>query len=285
MVKMETVTLDQKEEICDFLNMHFPKQQERCSWSALLDHGWAKDEPYGYALFDEDNNDKIVGFIATIFANRIIDGKEVTTCSLSTWAVGEGSRGKGLSMVSKLVKRKNILFLDFSANDASRKIFEFYKFKQLEKEEWTFLASPILKREKPIYKFGDDIPLESLHESDRRFLKDSKTKCVNHVFIDFGQNGGLLVIFKKKNQKKMNFLEILYLSSYDMKQSDMIKVLKSLALNQFTFGVVIDSRLIGETRLFYFKKPIQYSIYRNNLENEVEISSIDLLYSEKILLC
>lgn len=146
MITLKTVTLDYQEEICDFLNKYFPKQKERCSWNALLKHKWATDEPYGYALFDEDNDNKIVGFIATIFAHRIIDGKEITTCSLSTWAVSEESRGKGLSMVSKLVKRKNILFLDFSANDASRRIFEFYKFQQLEKEEWTFLSMPILRR-------------------------------------------------------------------------------------------------------------------------------------------
>lgn len=83
----------------------------------------------------------------------------------------------------------------------------------------------------------------------------------------------------------MNFLEILYLSNYDMKQTDIIKVLKNLSFNAFTFGIRVDSRLIGETPVFHFIKAIKYSIYKNNLEEGIDLSKIDLLYSEKVLLC
>ncbi len=61
--------------------------------------------------------------------------------------------------------------------------------------------------------------------------------------------------------------------------------MKSLAFKNYTLGIIVDSRLIDETKKFHFKRTIKYKLYKNNTEEEIDLVSVDRLYSEEILVC
>jgi hypothetical protein len=54
-------------------------------WRSLFTHGWDTEEKCpGYVIIDQG---RIVGFIATIFSDRLIDGRIERFCNLSSWIV------------------------------------------------------------------------------------------------------------------------------------------------------------------------------------------------------
>lgn len=68
-----------------------------------------KTSPFGYVLKD---GNKIVGFLGTMFSERIINKKKYTYCNLHTWIVNESHRLSSYQLLLPVVE-KNLPDNDF----------------------------------------------------------------------------------------------------------------------------------------------------------------------------
>ncbi len=269
-------------EICQFLSRFFVNGDSD-RWEKLFDLPWQSNAPCGYVMYNEA--EEIVGFIGTIFANRKIDNKNVFTCSLSSWAMDESTRGKGLNLVRKFIKQENVLFLDLTANEPSRKIFNSFKFNNLENFEYIFPAFFYLNKFNSI-SFNENIDMNLLSEYDRIILSDHKNSCAQFATIIFEKEYIILAYIRTK-RKKIPFLEILYLKSENVKlYSHLSDILRYLACKEKVFGVIIDARFTNfAPEKIFFKRKVKHKIVKNNCDFEIKNSDIDMLYTEKVLFC
>src|ERR1700730_9818285 len=124
---------------------HFLCQREEFGrsthWEPLFNYPWKTAEfPYGYALMD---GKQIRGFLGTVFARRIINGKSTIFCNISTWVVDEsyraslGNAGRGLEkrLVEPVLAHKDVVVTALSPNVLSAKSCESMGFKHLDSEQ------------------------------------------------------------------------------------------------------------------------------------------------------
>ena len=267
------------DEVCTFLSHYFTDGNLK-RWRNLFNLPWSSTEPCGYVMYNDNN--EIVGFIGTVFSVRNIDGREVVTCSLSSWSMDKSTRGQGLHLIRKFIKRKEVLFLDLTANEPSRKIFNAFKFKSLESFEYLFPLFFSFNNFNTI-DLNEDIDLNTLSKKDQRIFLDHKKSCMQFVKFTY-KNTYILMGFTTVKRKKLSFLEIIYINSNGL-DNKISGLLRYLAFNQKVFGTIIDSRFINSAKGIYFKREIKNKIYKNSCSDVINLSSIDMLYTEKVLFC
>jgi hypothetical protein len=117
------------------------------NWNGLFNYPWKlKGFPYGYAIF---NQEKMVGFLGTIFSERVIGGKTRTCCNTTCWFVEHEFRTQmqALRLFAPILKMKDLLITNMSPSDGAIKICETFGYKLLDQEQ---IVVPVL----PSFSFG-----------------------------------------------------------------------------------------------------------------------------------
>ena len=101
------------------INSHSDNTISKDEWEKLFINHWTKSfSDYGFVL---QNNKNIVGFLGTIFSERIVNDKRLLFCNLSTWVVLKEFRQYSLLLLFKVLKKKDIIITAFTASiDASK---------------------------------------------------------------------------------------------------------------------------------------------------------------------
>lgn len=109
-------------------------EQNREDWLDLFGYWWEKNPamephiPMGWILVSAD--DRVGGFLGNIPLRYVLNGKEVTVCSGTSWFVDEPYRHKSLDFLNRFLKQKHPL-LNTTPIDAVHKIFLRLGFKEL----------------------------------------------------------------------------------------------------------------------------------------------------------
>ncbi|MBU1216403.1 hypothetical protein KJ870_00510 [bacterium] len=269
------------EAVCEFLSRYFTTGNPT-RWKKLFDLPWIGTYPCGYVMLNEAKD--IVGFIGTIFADRIIENKTITTCSLSSWAMDETTRGKGLNLIRKFIKQENILFLDLTANEPSRKIFNAFKFQTLDNFEYVFPAFLKFNQEIKIF-LEQNININKLSRDEQLILKDHKNTCVKFAQVIYFTES-ILIAYIEVKRKKLSFIEILYISpKTDFINKNIVKIIRFIAYKENVLGTIISSRFVNIIpKSIYLKRKIKHLIFRDNNPSHIQ-PTIDTLYTEKVLFC
>jgi hypothetical protein len=90
------------------------------------------------------DGDKVVAFIGTIYSERVIQGKTVPYCNLSTWIVDSKYRSMllGRLILERIFKVKDVFISSLTPSDSSRDISEKMGFKLLERCQITIPIFP-----------------------------------------------------------------------------------------------------------------------------------------------
>ena len=283
-MKIEAVYKDYKRinDICIFLSRYFTTGDAQ-RWKKLFRLSWEIDAPCGYVMYNELH--EVVGFIGTVYAQREINNSEILTCSLTSWAMDESTRGKGLSLIRSFIKEQNTLFLDLTANEPSRKIFNAFKFVSLESYEYIVPVFFSINKFRSI-EFNHDIDSSKLSKTDDKIMRDHQESCVKFVKFTYNTNYVLIGYIEVK-RKHLPFLEILSVSGEeDILSRYLFDMLKYLAYREKKLGSIIDSRFTNKNaESVFFKRKIQNKIFKYNGEHEISIKNIDMLYTEKVIFC
>lgn len=111
------------------------------NWEGLFNYPWKlKGYPYGYAIFDQE---KMVGFLGTIFSERVIAGTKTMCCNTTSWFVEEEYRTQmvALRLFAPILKMKDLLITNLSPTDRAKEICEKMGYMYLDQEQ---IALPVL---------------------------------------------------------------------------------------------------------------------------------------------
>ena len=185
---------------------HFLCQREEFGrsthWEPLFNYPWKTAEfPYGYALMD---GKQIRGFLGTVFARRIINGKSTIFCNISTWVVdesyraslGNAGRGLGKRLVEPVLAHKDVVVTALSPNVLSAKSCESMGFKHLDSEQVVIPVFPgfrgwpgIGSSQKLAISFKPCEIRKRLNEKEREICNDHRDLPCKHFLIDSPKTG------------------------------------------------------------------------------------------------
>ena len=105
----------------------------RRDWDVVFKYAWKQENfPYGYAIVHEGS---VLGFLGTLFCERIIGGTSLVYCNLSSWVVDDnhkGARSLAAALLAPALKTKNVVITSFTPNENAQRTYEKIGFKRID---------------------------------------------------------------------------------------------------------------------------------------------------------
>jgi hypothetical protein len=156
------------------------------NWNGLFNYTWKPEGlPYGYAIFEED---RMIGFLGTIFSERLVEGKTQICCNTTCWFVEPEFRSQmqALRLFAPILKMKDLLITNMTPSDDAVKICERFGYKPLDPDQivvpvlpvWTFGGKKNL-----LVTFDPDAIAGHLGAEEQRIFQDHSGLACKHFLI------------------------------------------------------------------------------------------------------
>lgn len=275
-------------QVRDFLALQ-PEFGNRRDWDGLFRYGWKRNEyPYGYAAMD---GNKVVAFIGTIYSDRVILGKKIPYCNLSTWIVDSSYRSRllGLLILERIFKAKDVLISSLTPSESSRDISEKMGFRLLEHSQITVPMFPGFalalngNRDLLISFDVQEIP-NHLGDEDRTIYEDHIGLDCTHFLVKEKATGmycygiGTSSTLRRLRALSAKWLNLCYLSNVDVFVRNFLCFKKCVWRHGRFLLLRYDSRLIPSRlssfefktrRARQFKSAAHTSCHVDNLYSEL----------------
>ena len=257
----------------------------RSQWMSLLTHRWDReDNPMGFVMVADGT---IIGFLATIFSQRLIEGRVETFCNLSSWIVRKEAIAKtpssGIHLVLQVVQRRELHLTSLTPVPASLAMGKAVGWKQLE-EHVHFIPDASTFPDREDNRFTITAKQEEIEPVlgpiDRRIFRDHVGYDCHHVLLH-GDDRYCYVVFTRSGRLGVNHVH--YVSDPTLFVEHAASMVRHIAKLNDVDVVAIASRLLDDLALpFGSMRPVEGKgpMYRSDLSRH----HIDNLYSELILL-
>tara|TARA_B100000767_G_scaffold19985_1_gene18188 strand:+ start:2675 stop:3616 length:942 start_codon:yes stop_codon:yes gene_type:complete len=287
---IEEVTEDKKKLVNDFLKSRKNLEFNFTEINPHFGNGWNyKDYPYGSVMKNTKNN-KIVGFLATIYSRRKINNKDYTCCNLAHFYIEKEFRIYAYAFFLHLLKRENTTIYSHTPKDTIVNMYRKLNF-EIQKMKYTIgfginfnsIFSKNFSRFK-IIKDKNEVK-NILNLNDKKIFEDhNKYNCSHFVILD---NKKILdpcyFVVKKIKKYQIKIIDILYISN--------LQEYSCFAPEIFTkISFLFKAFLIGQR---YFKEEEKlknnFSFFSQTVEKYVPIKRykdfyvFDTLYSDYVL--
>ena len=252
-------------------------------WKNLFVSHWCKqNDILGYVL---TNNGSIIGFLGTIFSNRMINNKLYTFCNLTTWVVNRKYREHSIQLLFKALELKQIVFTVLTPSKTAGAIYKALGFNEIENE---LIIIPFILSLKSIFhkciiEYRENIISEYLDKKEKIIFNDHLH--YNCIFLLIRSSAGnCLIIGTRSKIKQIPFARIHYISNLTVFQNYHSTVCLKAAIIFKVFGLIVEGRYLQNCRAakyYLHRKLSSPTMYKSGLS---EASSIDALYSEYFLL-
>ena len=248
----------------------------------VFNYDWnTQNHPYGYAMQDKDGN--MVGFLGTIFCERVFDNIKYLYCNLAVWIVNPEYRPYAFLLIKPLLNNK-ISLTNYTPSQNVVNLLVKLKFNLIKiNYSLTSLISPasfirsLNKRFTIIYNVAGNLHL--INQLDQQYYHDHNTdRCINFIIVDnLAKFTPSLVVCFKSKIKQFKILNIAYASNYNLLETAWPYISFKLG---YRFKVLFN----GE---YYEKKPSIKALLRITRDRNFIFynsdKNQDLLYSEMIL--
>lgn len=165
------------------------------TWKKLFVNHWNHPENYyGFVLTDEE---KIIGFLGTIFSSRVINGKVEKFCNLSTWIVDEQYKKHGLSLFLPILELEDYTITNFSSAEKTYIISKKLGFEDIESNlQYVFPVGGGAFEKSVEVEFKNGKIEEALTGENLKIFKDHLSFDCQHVLIRQGEEICYLIIKK-----------------------------------------------------------------------------------------
>jgi len=258
-------------------------------WEGLFNYPWKPEGlPYGYAILNEE---KMVGFLGTIFSERVVDGKTKVCCCTTSWFVEEELRTQmlALRLFGPILKRKGLLITNMSPTDRAAEICERLGYEYLDREQVIIPILPSLsffnKRKQPLLVTFDPHEICGyLKPEHQRILQDHAGLGCKHFLIQERRSGeycyGIAVAAPLRRWRKLRgqWLSLCYLSDAELFARNYRRIWRELWSEGRFLLLRYDSRLLPgrlprlammkkKTRMYKSAEPISWTI--DNIYSEL----------------
>lgn len=272
------------EEVYKILNIFFPRPLKETWKQLFIDHWERPEDYYGYAMVDGNN---VLGFIATIFSERKINGKKYNFCNISSWVVRDEYRNQSIALIFPILKLIDYTITAFTANHEANKILKIMGFKVLTNYQKMIMPIPniksiIIRNCEVIY--GEDVP-KLLNNDELKIYNDHSKFICDHIVIH-SDCGYSYVIMRKWLRKKFNIKytigDINYISNKKIFMMYFNSIKYYIAKKLKFSAIIINDTYLPEYHFpNSFNRPAEGILYRSS---HLTPKDIDTLYSEYFIL-
>jgi hypothetical protein len=142
-----------------------------------------------------------VGFIHSLFSERVIDGQHHRFCNLGSWIVEPEFRSKSMSIFFPFMKLKKTTLTSFTANPRFIPILEGFKFSSLE-ERLYFLPPTVSFNHKAQVVMDKEAISKELSGEPLRIFSDHKDLSCDNVVLDTPR-GKCYMVFNRTYKKRL----------------------------------------------------------------------------------
>ena len=272
-------------------------------WHGVFNYRWKQENfPYGYAIVHEG---QVLGFLGTLFCERVIGETSLVYCNLSVWVVDDsrkGARSLALALLAPALKIKNILITCFTANEKGLNGLKKVGFKSIDDRQialptlTSYLAWPANGSFEAI--FDMETIARYLDEKDTRILSDHKHLDCSHFLLrdkitdQYCYVVGVMSPFRLRSvpwpvgallQRVLSgywCFNICYSSAPRLLAQNIQFVNRSLWKHRNVLALRYDSRLVPQRLSFWeYKKP---TVRLGFGSVDLQTQNIDALYSELV---
>jgi hypothetical protein len=269
------------EPICEFLAAHMGRGMSAEQYRPLFTYPWLERKPnLGFLLTD---GGRIVGFLGTVYADRIIRDRPERLCNLSSWCVLPEYRNHSLTLLYAVCRGADQTVTCLSPTPAVQKVLTALRFERLDtyKLFTVPLAQPagLLRFPRPRLSLAPEDIARRLNPSHGDLLRDHAGTGCGHLLLEAGDRY-CYVIWKRRVKFSVAFSEILYVSDQDLLLRHFELAKLRMLWRDRTLLLAVDKRLLGR------RPPVAFPYRRVTLFKSARLKRADLdnLYSELALL-
>ncbi|MBF0379497.1 MAG: GNAT family N-acetyltransferase [Magnetococcales bacterium] len=247
----------------------------------FTNHWGLEDNFFGYILTDDD---RVVGFIGTIFSETVIAGDVRRFCNITTIVTDEEYRDKGAYLLMSVVGQEGCSFTNFTPTPSVRAMLLSLGFKEFNSLAHIFPPFPAITTlfAKRKWVFDHDQIKKSLTGNDLKIFEDHVKfpNCCHGVLQT--HEGSCYFLANRVDKKGLPFAKIHYISNIDLFLHHLGMIRFKICLKLGSVALQLNQHLLGDNNppwSMSFNMPSK--LYKAEGLNEEQITT---LYSEELLL-
>jgi hypothetical protein len=244
-------------------------------WKKIFHPIWLNQrQEYGYVLEDRK---EAVGFLGTLYSNRLVSNKLQEYCNLTSWIVKPDYRGESLSLLFPLLTRRDLTLTNFTASNRVIEVLLKLGFQSLEEHYHMILPIPFPSRAIRIIS-DPGIIQEALSGAESVIFQDHYPLHCRHVLLQSPKEKCYLVLNSAtKRNRPVMFINYISDPAFFLKYFQSFT--RSLCRQLNVQGLMVGEHSLGGKHL-----PLALRIKRKHAllfrSKNVDRSQIDTLYSE-----
>jgi acetoacetyl-CoA synthetase len=288
--QVRLVSPEDTEAVSEFLNKAVDRRVAVSTWRVLFANDWHQPKPNLGFMLVADN--RIVGFLGTIYATREIAGKSAVVCNLTTWQVLPEYQGWGIALLAAAIRDESVTYTALTPAPATSQLLAAIGFARLDEQVRIMppgLNVGTLRHGHVTIDFDIDSVRRCLTGEQQRLLDDHARYDCLHVSMSDGTQVAYMIVKRRVLRlrrygpilSRVGFplSEILYCSAPTFFLDHLERIKLAILRRQRTIGLIASERLLpAMPRSIPLKRQ---AFYRSSVMKPEELDS---LYSELVLL-
>lgn len=284
MMEVRPATPADQREVCAFLQRHLDPAVTAERFGRLFSYPWMAHKPdCGFLLLD---GAKLGGYIGTVYADRLVDGRMERFCNFSSWFVLPEYRKQSLRLLSAGHGDREAVYTNLSARPAVLKILEALRYRRIGR--YKFFTPPLAHvwpalagrtRGTGFITRPEEIR-DQLPESARVLFDDHAGTACRHMLIEAGSRC-CYIVWNRRVKQRVPFSEILHVSDNELFKRHWEQAKLRILWRDRTFALALDEHVL---RCDPPRPVLRYERITMYKSPRLEPSQIDNLYTELALL-
>jgi hypothetical protein len=240
--------------------------------------------PIGFIIKNLEKN--IVGFMGTLFYEKLINNKKFIFCNIHSWIVNKNYRLNSFFLITPLLNEKLNLTAYTPVKSLKGLLEKFGLNKRILNYKIVINISLFrFNKKKFIIETKENIILNHLNNNEIIEFKKYSNKIFNKfIILNKNNNKHILIVAKKIKKKFINLFNFFYISNVSEFRSNWANIKNSIS-NEFNINIFSEYYFDNNESFFpsdiLFYKIIKMNIYsKTTLElNKFDIQNSDLLIS------
>jgi len=267
-------------DVCAFLERAIRRDITAAEYSPAFDRRWAEG-PAGFALVADQ---RVVGAIATIQAERMVRGRARHVCNLSSWAIAPAFRSYGPALLQRAIARRDVVYTNFTASAAVVEVLRAFGFSEAPPRERILLPLPVGSRTAARWSVEIDAIADTLrrrgHAEIAQLIGDHRATRAKWVLVEHGDRCSVVALHLM-HVRLVPFASVLYCSAPQLFRQSVRTLQRAcwrtwglhlVAWPEYRFGAVAPSIALQRPRPVMFRGA------------DMAPDDLDGLYSELTLL-
>ena len=282
-LEIRDATPDDAAPVSAFLHAHMNARIPPERWRRLLDYPW-RPPGAGRGRIVSDGG-RVVGFMATVFSDRLVRGRTRRFCNLGSWYLLRDYRGTGVgeALLDSGMADRDVTYTTASARTATGRRIRARGWRVLDDHRVLIRPRDGAGNDRATIFADEEVRAEALDDSARRLLADHASFPLRRALIRTGSGDCLVVFHVKLKGEGVAYHEVLSASRPAVLAEHAQRLANRLVSAQG--GVLaVDARWMGDPSLVPGASVERIPLARWFRSSEIEGRDVDHLYSETVLL-